>query len=375
MKDTISDIQQKLVNGAYKNEEHVRLSLVARVLQKWGWNIWDPCEVNSEFNATPLEDNTRVDIALFSTPRQPDVFIEVKAVGKLSSDSLQKAERQLRNYNRDNTASFSIITDGQLWRFYLSQSGGEFSKKMFKEIDFLTDDLDGIEVSLCKFLKKSEIESGDAICKAQIELEKGVLQKVMEESLPRAVKLTFLPPFPSLPEALIELVAEEGFTINVEEAQEFIQEMANRTPPPLRPPLDLPKENVPPKRQTESFRPDNPPNLSFTKIINATFGTQSTNKWNTLVRCAVKAALQKNTSIGKLKSLSIPVQEGQINDNGFHSLSDMNVSVRAVSAGNAWSLALRLAQELNIEITVRFRWREKDGAAYPGKEGLLQWKP
>ena len=69
MKDTISDIRQKIANLAYKNEEHVRLSLIARVLQKLGWNIWDPCEVNSEYNATPHEDSTRVDIALFSTPR------------------------------------------------------------------------------------------------------------------------------------------------------------------------------------------------------------------------------------------------------------------------------------------------------------------
>jgi len=383
MKDIISDIQQKIANGAYKNEEHVRLSLVARVLQKLEWNIWDPWEVNSEYSANPLEDNTRVDIALFSTPRHPDIFIEVKGVGKLSSDSLQKAEHQLRNYNRDNTASFSIITDGQLWRFYLSQSGGEFSKKLFKEIDFLTDDLDGIEVSLCAFLKKSEIENDNAIREARKYLRLTEKQRVMEDSLPQARKVILEPPFPSLPEGLIELVAEEGFTINVEEAQQFIQEMANRTPPPLRPPLDLPK-NIHtakpqpvfgPTAETLTFRPDEPPNLTFAKIIQATFGTQSTNKWNALVRCAVKAALQKNISIGKLKSLSIPVQEGQKNDEGYHPLPDMNVAVAGVAAGNAWRSALLIAKELNVEITVRFRWREKDGAAYPGKEGLLQWKP
>jgi hypothetical protein len=150
----------------------------------------------------------------------------------------------------------------------------------------------------------------------------------------------------------------------------------------LSPQYDLAKnvtaEPRPVFRATEEilpFRPDGPPNLSFTKIFNATFGTQNPTKWNTLLCCAVKAALQNNISIGKLKSLSIPVQEGQINGNGFHSLSDMNVSVQYVTAGNAWSLSLILAKELNVEITVRFRWREKDGAAYPGKEGLLQWHP
>lgn len=383
MKDTISDIRQKIANLAYKNEEHVRLSLVARVLQKLGWNIWDPCEVNSEYSANPLEDNTRVDIALFSTPRRPDVFIEVKSVGKISSDSLQRAELQLRDYNRDNTASFSIITDGQIWRFYLSQSGGKFKEKCFKVVDLLTDDLDGIEVSLCTFLKKSEIENGNAFREAQKYRQLNDKQRAMEDSLPQARRVILEPPFPSLPEALIELVAEEGFTINVEEAQEFIQEMANRTPPPLRPPLDLPKNIHTAKPQPVFgptaepliFPPDEPPNLTFTKIIQATFGTQSTNKWNALLRCAVKAARQKNISIGRLRSFSIPIQEGQKNDEGYRPLPGMNVSVGGVAAGNAWRSALLIAKELNVEITVRFRWREKDGAAHPGKEGLLQWKP
>lgn len=383
MKDTISDIRQKIANLAYKNEEHVRLSLVARVLQKLGWNIWDSCEVNSEYNATPHEDSTRVDIALFSTPRRPDVFVEVKAVGKLSRDSLQKAELQLRNYNRDNTAPFSIITDGQIWRFYLSQSGGKFSDKCFKVVDLLNDDLDGIEVLLCTFLKKIEIENGNAIREAHKYLRLTEKQRVMEDLLPQARRVILEPPFPSLPDALIELVAEEGFTINVEETQDFIKKTASRMPPPSQPQVAPPRQIVTAERQSAfgttaeilPFRPDEPPNLTFTKIIKATFGTQSTNKWNALVRCAVKEALQKNMSISRLKSLLSNVQEGQKNDEGYRPLPGMNVSVGGVAADNAWSLALLLAKELNVEITVRFRWREKDGAAYPGKEGLLQWKP
>jgi len=384
MKNTISDIRQKIANLAYKNEEHVRLSLVVRVLQKLGWNIWDPCEVNSEYNATPHEDSKRVDIALFLTPRRPDVFIEVKAIGKITSDSLQRAELQLRDYNRDNTASFSIITDGRIWRFYLSQSGGKFKEKCFKVVDLLTDDLDGIEVSLCTFLKKSEIENGNAFREAQEYRKLNDIQRAMEDSLPQARRVILEPPYPSLPDALIELVAEEGFMVTVEEAQDFIKATTNKIPPPLQQPLDPPIKNVssnkPPTYsgttvETVIRPPDEPPNLSFTKIINATFGTQSTNKWNALVRCAVKEALQKNMSISRLKSLLSNVQEGQINDNGYRPLPGMNVSVQGVAAGNALSLALLLAKELNVEITVRFRWREKDGAAHPGKEGLLQWKP
>lgn len=234
MRDTISDIRTKINSGVYQNEEHVRLSLVARVLSKLGWNIWDPGEVNCEYNACSYEDSSKVDIALFSTPRKPDVFIEVKAIGKIRSD-LEKTETQLRDYNRDNTALFSIITDGQNWRFYFSQTGGKFSEKCFKSVNLLDDDLSDIEDSFNKFLSKSTIENGSAATEAQKYLHLSEKQRVMEDKLPEAKRAVLIPPYPSLPEALKKLVSENGVTITVEEAQAFIAEMGNRPPPPVPP--------------------------------------------------------------------------------------------------------------------------------------------
>jgi predicted type IV restriction endonuclease len=37
LRETLEDIRRKLAAGVYQNEEHVRLSLVARVLQALGW--------------------------------------------------------------------------------------------------------------------------------------------------------------------------------------------------------------------------------------------------------------------------------------------------------------------------------------------------
>jgi predicted type IV restriction endonuclease len=139
MKDTLLDIRQKLKDGAYNNEEHVRLSLVCRILLESGWDVWNPREVNSEFKVLPQEDSSRLDLALFLKPYSPEVFIEVKSVGKLTAN-IGKIEGQLRDYNRNNTALFSIITDGQKWLFYYSQTGGEFSQKRFKKLDILEDD-------------------------------------------------------------------------------------------------------------------------------------------------------------------------------------------------------------------------------------------
>ena len=75
MREILEDIVKKLTNGAYKNEEHVRLSLVSRILQELDWDLWNPNEVNSEFPVVPNEDQSRVDLALFLTPYVPSVFV------------------------------------------------------------------------------------------------------------------------------------------------------------------------------------------------------------------------------------------------------------------------------------------------------------
>ena len=156
MKNILSDIKERLIAGEYKNEEHVRVNIVIRLLNELGWNIWDPTEVNAEFIVAPNEDSTKVDLAIFANKYTPTIFIEIKSVGKCNSN-ITETERQLRNYNRNNTALFSIITDGRKWLFYYSQTGGEFSQKCFKTIDIMTQDLDDVEISFNFFLSKTSL--------------------------------------------------------------------------------------------------------------------------------------------------------------------------------------------------------------------------
>ena len=97
MQDILLDIRQRVLNKEYHNEEHIRLSLVARIVQECGWNIWNPTEVYTEFKATKKEDNTRVDMALFTHDFDATaIFIECKALGAFALD-LAPVERQLRD--------------------------------------------------------------------------------------------------------------------------------------------------------------------------------------------------------------------------------------------------------------------------------------
>lgn len=246
MKEILNDIIDKLSNGSYQNEEHVRLSLLVRVLQSLGWDIWNPAEVNAEYYAIPSEDRSRVDLALFLNSSMPCVFFEIKAPGKIDAD-LAAIERQLRDYNRNLTAMFSIISDGRKWRFYYSQAGGEFSQKCFKTIDLFEDDLDDVEMFFMAFLAKSEIANGGAEKDARSYLQLTQKQRAMDDALPQARRMIDQPPFPSLPQALVDRVATAGFPITREEATEFIQNY-KPTEPSLS--LALPKKAV---RQVEEL--------------------------------------------------------------------------------------------------------------------------
>jgi len=239
MNDIILEIREFIKNGYFKNEENVRFSLVARILQALGWNIWNPKEVATEFNTVPNEDNSRVDIALFDNSTTPSVFIEIKALGRLEID-LPKHEVQLRDYNRNNTAPFSIITDGQKWRFYYSQTGGEFSEKCFKDIDLLEDDIDDIELNFYAFLSKDEIRSGKARIEAESYLKLSQKQRVMEDAFPQARRQILEPPFPSLPEALISIVENEGYSVSIEEASRFVKKQGTKKQKPEMPKIVKP---------------------------------------------------------------------------------------------------------------------------------------
>lgn len=223
--------------------------MVSRILNELGWNLWDPNEVNSEFPVIPQEDQSRIDLALFLTPYFPSVFIEIKAVGKLEGN-IDQIERQLRDYNRNNTALFSIITDGRKWRLYYSQTGGEFSQKCFKTIDILEDNPNDTELAFYAFLSKGEITNGNADQEAQNYLRLNQKQRAMEDALSQARRMILEPPYPSLPQAIAQVVSEAGFPISESEAAKFVKEFGGR-----KVSIELPSPELPEKQESKSIQP------------------------------------------------------------------------------------------------------------------------
>jgi predicted type IV restriction endonuclease len=375
MRDTLVDIRKKLQSGVFQNEEHVRLSLVARILNKLGWDIWNPTEVNTEFAPVRTEDNTRVDFALFLHSQEPSLFIEVKAVGKMGD--LRKAEEQMRDYNRNNTAPISVLTDGATWRFYYSRTGGEFASKLFRTIELLKAelDLDDALQAFSTFLGKAEIENGSAQEQAEAFLKLGRKQRAMEQALPEARRLIQDIPYPSLPQALVTATAKQAAGITEEEAKDFLA----RRPalPSSEPPSGIKVDGQKPRRPIDgsTFDPYQPPDLRFTSVISASLGDAHVRDWNPLVHAGVGVALKQQFSVDQIRQTGCAIEEGPVTERGFHPIPGTHVSVQGMEANRAWRCAFALARMLNRDISVEFRWPEREGAAHPGQIGALHWAP
>jgi len=354
MKEIIEDIRGKIANKCYQNEEQIRLDIIIRLLKVLGWDIWNPEEVYLEYPVSPTEDRTRIDIALFPD-KQPSVFIEVKYLGLVEA-KLAQIEQQLRNYNKDNTAIISIITDGILWRFYFAYARGEFSQKCFKIIDFVNDDIEDVELYLTAFLNKQEIKNGSAIEEAKKYLELSQKQKILESSMPQARRLIQEPPFPNLPDALVKIARENGINIERNEALKYIEkaktkrnDIAERT-------------NIIPQKEQIKQRTINPiTDFRFAKIIKAEVGNESAKSWNELIRIALKYALNKtNDNVSEVRRITnLNIVSGIQTNKGFNPIKGKKFSFQDVPASKAIENLRILSDKFDIHYKVEFEWGEK----------------
>lgn len=384
MEVTLNELRSLFGQGAFKNEQHIRVCVVCRVLQELGWNIWNPDEVDLEFACAPDEDSTKVDLALRCTPLKPDVFIETKAYGQIRN-RLSDIERQLRDYNRNNTAMFSIITDGAEWRFYYSQTGGEFSQKCFKVLNILREPVEDVHTNLKALLQKAEIQNGNAERQAIAYLRLTQKQRLMEDLLPEARRKALESPFPPLPKALVDLVTEQGMEVTVEEAAVFISEFQERRPPPptaplpLRPP-DYPQKEPGPRQpvapHVHQLDAKNPGDLRFTKIIEGRIGIEEANGWSDLVKAGLRVAMSKGFSFQELeRKLTVNMRTEAYNQEGYEWDQELKLSIQGFDAKKAADNLYRLAKLMNGELYIRLYWRDKSEAAHPGEEGVIHWRP
>jgi hypothetical protein len=125
----------------------------------------------------------------------------------------------------------------------------------------------------------------------------------------------------------------------------------------------------------KQFDPDSPPDVTHTSFLNGEVAGAKVDNWNHLLLKAHAAAYQAiHGDLAALKLVSeANIRKGVATASGFKPVKQLGFSVQGVEAKKAWSISLGLAKKFGFNISAQFRWREKEGAAYPGQLGRLSW--
>lgn len=118
----------------------------------------------------------------------------------------------------------------------------------------------------------------------------------------------------------------------------------------------------------------NIPNLTHTKLLSAKVGARliSRPNWNSVLDEILKDACKAGLKANDIQRIgSINVTEGKKTDEGYNVLIGTNISVQGQDANAACRGIVSIARHLKIQIELEFKWREKEGAAHPGKIALL----
>jgi hypothetical protein len=117
------------------------------------------------------------------------------------------------------------------------------------------------------------------------------------------------------------------------------------------------------------------PGLSHTRILAASVNSRDIGKttWSGLLLSMIQTAYSKGLSGQDLvNTLQIPAKVGVITNDGYKFYPDLGISVQGQSAADAWREVRRLADKFSVPVEVRFQWRDKDKAQYPGRIGIIK---
>ena len=155
VENLINKIRQYFDTGAYDSEESVRTQVCFPILRELDWDTDSPVHLRTEFPVSKL----KVDIALCHPPKEPVIFIEIKAPGKCSP---QGQEQVFEYAARQGGIPMIIFTDGDEWHFYNSYGTGTYDSKKVTSIRLTKDNAEECVEHFSRYLQYEQVESGDA---------------------------------------------------------------------------------------------------------------------------------------------------------------------------------------------------------------------
>lgn len=159
---TLSDIVCKLRENKFLTESTIATGVVLRVLNDLNWSVFDPAVVWPEYS-TGIE---RVDFALCEPPEKPRVFIVVKRPG-----GIEDGVRQSLEYAFRTDVPMVVLTDGKIWRFYLSGEQDDHDREAIATLNLFESSVSKAADTLERYIERSRVAKGESLDTAREEYE------------------------------------------------------------------------------------------------------------------------------------------------------------------------------------------------------------
>lgn len=175
----ISSVKKNLAKNAYKNETAVREMIVLPALGHLGWPQ-DPSYISPEYSL----EGRKVDYGLKISEGAKEglrCIIEVKAVG-----NIRDADRQLFEYAFHAGTPLAVLTDGRLWRFYLTLAAGRYKERLVRTLDFEEHSTEEVIEGLVRYISFDNTHSGKAKKNAESDLSERITKIEAKENISTA---------------------------------------------------------------------------------------------------------------------------------------------------------------------------------------------
>jgi len=370
----VQKAKEFIENNLNINEQETKTVLVDPLIEILGWDKFKS-EVKAEH---PIQMGSKksyhVDYAL-QIEGVPAVLMEVKPLG----ENLESHSRQAITYGRVEDVKWVTLTNGKKIEIYNTEKGAERKKCLLTSItieDYLKE-----KNTLAKLLSKKSISEGkideidEKIRKKRKAIKnlkdsKGELEEEFSKLIKNKVNDTLYDKvdesIPKLIEDLIERIEGE------KEPEDQEQEKA-------KPFTESPEDEIiaDTKEDIRRLDPGDPCDVQYTEILKIEIDGKSIGKksWTKLVNKAVEIAIiDEEMTIRELERITdLNIVKGKKTDKGYQHISTAEVSVQRVESNRGLREALKIIKELGKEVKVDFRWKNREGASYPGERGRVKY--
>ncbi len=133
-------------------------------------------------------------------------------------------------------------------------------------------------------------------------------------------------------------------------------------------------EPVQEHRQTRT--PSVTPDLKFTRVLEASFGSRAADNWNDLLRQAHREAMARLGSFEAVRRASSSnIVKGKRTSGGYTYMPDVDISIQGVTANRAWEHAKRLARRMDVPIRALAIRKKAVADSHIGERIEIAWTP